>query len=387
VNQLFLVWILDALNEMPRYGPFPHGRPLIEELVGFVKHHDHHRFVISCRIRDYQSELQPIPGLYQIELRDLNPVQIHDIIFRRLQKQDGEELWQALKGSDELIKAWRAYPKIDFWNPVLFLSLPLKLQWAHDRMISDARKLMLLCRNPYNLGVIIDLVAIGGVNSIPSNRGLLFERFTRLLLQREEMQALRQGRLWPKGTTDRIKQALQSIAVSMQKAGQQTEINKSYVMDLLEVNDAEDLLIKAEAANIIKSGDNTLKFIHQLLQEFFASGFLREAMASGQPATLFWPANCWWLSQEWEEPAIILAGYDDLATIVRWIAPANPLLAERCLYEININTTSMLSSTSEYIDLGAFALKKLEEFATKKAKIHKKTGHNILSRLARVQPH
>src|SRR5262249_30876861 len=85
-EKLKLVWLLDSSNEMPRRGPEkPAGRALLPELLEFVRAlGPQERFVLSCRARDYREDLQPIADVTRIDLRELGPDQIREIIGKHL---------------------------------------------------------------------------------------------------------------------------------------------------------------------------------------------------------------------------------------------------------------------------------------------------------------
>ncbi|GIL14412.1 MAG: hypothetical protein BroJett038_31320 [Chloroflexota bacterium] len=112
-----LLLLLDALNEMPRRGA--DGRDLVAEVRDYLSESDKNAWVVSCRVRDYQEELSALRDAGKVRLKPLDPPRIYEVIRRRFIGQfapqgiataeDGEKLWQAMYGSDGLLKAWNVF--------------------------------------------------------------------------------------------------------------------------------------------------------------------------------------------------------------------------------------------------------------------------------------
>ncbi|MCB9436501.1 MAG: SUMF1/EgtB/PvdO family nonheme iron enzyme [Anaerolineales bacterium] len=366
---LKLVWLFDALNEMPRTGP--DKRKLMPEVLAFIQGCE--RFVVSCRVRDYTNELSSIPHLDRLQLRDLTPAQIYRIITQRLPEQ-GEQLWQLMHGSADLIAAWDYFVdhEDDFWQPscpipdtvkVLYFpederaAIAQRLQsneaWridypqaygqhrnARQRVHQDKRRLLLACRNPFTLGqLVIGLFrwaidkGLPPEQALPGNRAGLFNGFVTKLLNHEAELAEKRQQPWPPEHKARIETVLSAIAAAVQRTEQRTEITRAAALQAAQAVDssldaasAEALLRDAEAANLIQLG-TTLQFSHQLFQEYFATAELLVALEGGQsPAPFFTPD--WWEAGPWRETIVILGELvRDPIRVLTWLAPVTPELA------------------------------------------------------------
>ncbi|CAG0980620.1 Hercynine oxygenase [Anaerolineae bacterium] len=379
-----LVWLLDALNEMPRRGILDqHGakpRDLLPEVVEFLQEQVTRggKFALSCRVKDYKGdELRQIAYLDKVEISDLAPDQIQQIILKRLKAQPAAELWKVMGGNEDLLSAWTLWQghesafweaALDDWTlkhtpaPVIrrYLErgeldpqtraealrkqetgqlyegdIPAPFE-AHQQARSlvlkgDNRRLMLACRSPYTLNMVCDL-AQDGVENLPAERGDMFGRFARALLTREEEAAHKLGTPWAKGTRERIVSALEQAAETLQSAGissgsagaeQITELPRDRILGAMSAPDADDLLKKAEGANLIQYGES-FRFSHQLLQEYFATAVLLHAMeAEESPARFF--GDTWWEAGAWRETVVILGEMlRDPDRVTRWLAPVTP---------------------------------------------------------------
>jgi formylglycine-generating enzyme required for sulfatase activity len=355
--QLKLVWLLDSFDEMPRKGPMPHQRNLVTEVRTFLNDRN---FVLSCRVRDYHDEFSNIPDLHIIRLRELSPFQIRTVLQRNLPGGQGLDLWEELKGSDEFVEAWDYFTDYEeaFWqdeDPPDIVKLRYvgidemrgseraavvgsfeKKQWkirfpavyythqaARSAIHSDPRKLMLLCRNPYTLGIIIELSRRIDGRNLPGNRGRLFGLFSRVLLGRESERATNRDDPWSAETSARIERILEKLAGLIQQQERRTQVSRAEVLEGIGQSDTENLLIKAEAASLIKYGD-TICFTHALLQQYFAAAELRRAMERGEAPTRFFQDK-WWEVGSWGETAVVLGEVlRDPNSVATWLAPACP---------------------------------------------------------------
>ncbi len=347
-----LLFLLDALNEMPRQAA--DGRDLVAEVRDFLR--DKQDWVVSCRVRDYQEELQTLGKIGKIRLKPLDPPRIYEVIQRRFREQfapagyatveDGEQLWRAIAGGENLLKAWETFVACGrtdaFWGK----------NWPHDvkpadaeyvwdtlgyrdwgRMQRDKRRMLPLCRNPYMVKMVTDLYAID--KSLPNNRGALFKKFVDKLLERDRQLAERVGAAWLDEAL--IRAGLAQIAYAM---GRETEIGRDKAEALLQEHfpdvDGALLLRLAQGASLLDVGEH-VRFTHQLLQEYFASEVLGALVDAGtDPHTLWKPEN-WWEPNGREETLIILAGVrGDPEGVARWIAPAHPELGVQVLTDSGV---------------------------------------------------
>lgn len=340
-----LVLLLDALNEMQRHA---NGRDLIAEVRGYLR--DKQPWIVSCRVRDYQEELKDLRDVGKVRLKPLDLPRIKQVIDRYF-SADGEKaaaLWTAMYGNEYLLAAWEAFEekgKADnFWKPQNPDNVELGASWrnsipyyAWDIMHHGKGRMMLLCRNPFMLFMVCK--TFERVGQLPRNQGALFALFADNLLKREEDNSRTTRRAWI--DTDIIRRALAQLANAMQQYEAGTEITRTEAERILHnlpnIDDPALLLRLASAARLLDVGD-TIRFTHQLLQEYFASEIMGGAMDGECLATDFWPPEEWWVPQGWEETAIILAGVcGDPEGVARWIAPAQPEIAYQVLTECGID--------------------------------------------------
>ena len=377
--QLNLVWLFDALNEMPRRGKLTGAtaeRDLLPEVIAFLQglaaQGERGRFVLSCRVKDYRDELGAIQDIDKVELRDLTPYQIQAIVNARLDAQTAPKLWAALKGSDDLLAVWTWFVEFEkeFWiNPngsyidsaqvvrtyleradlapdkrakllgdleqdkLYYWEMPTDYQngrEARAALHTDPRRLMLMCRNPFTLNVVLRMVELNGIDDLPNNRGVLFQKFAAAMLRYEltkqaEVEHI-SGQDWIEGMERRVGVALEKVAAALQRVEQRTELSRAAALRAVDAPDAETLLRTAEAARLIQYGE-TVRFTHQLLQEYFATAELRDAMSKGDPAARFF-GNTWWEAGAWRETVVILGELMGKPNdVAQWLAPATPDIA------------------------------------------------------------
>ena len=188
-----------------------------------------------------------------------------------------------------------------------------------------------LVRNPFLLTITISIYA--GQGDIPANRAGLFAAFVRkLFTERGRPAAEQQGLEWLEEAV--IQRGLTALAYAMQEHQMGTGVPYEWAQRIVAValpgHDAEHVLYLAASAGIIDRG-RELRFVHQLLQEYFAAAGMQSDLAKGVPATRYFPGEQWWEPTGWEETVILLAGLDnDATTVVQWLTPVQPDLAYRC---------------------------------------------------------
>lgn len=340
-----IIFLFDALNET-----------LISiktEVISYLN--DLPRFVISCRTKDYNQELSSIEYLSTVTILDLDPPRIRRAMILRVGEQ-GHQLWAEVGGEDLLLEFWDALVNHNEQARFWYLDkVPSYSREEADRVwikMHD-RGVLPLCRNPFMLALTCDLYQFEG--SIPSNRGELFNRFV-LACVDSEIERIGNVENW-KENDDRyfsykklVLDILTNIAqeIQLQKLG--TGIGRTQALSLLIANWTEGqinlgLSLARDSALIAMSSDQIL-FSHQLIQEYFASNIMGQALdcIPQQSATLFFNPINWWEQQGWEETAVILAGVrgrKELSKVVRWLAEAQPALAVRCIEESGIPGVSI----------------------------------------------
>jgi hypothetical protein len=383
-ENLPLVWLLDALNEMPNMGTRTgetKARRLLDEVVEFLQnelkagetHKFERRFVLSCRIDDYKDELRRISRLDKVVLHPLNPELIQKIIQNRLRgrvEPRPEALWREIKGSDGLLRAYHAFNKAGleekFWTDEA-TSIPdeviqtyiqgadtdtreafkkrqnsgKRLNWsdypapfaedmtARKEMLEDKRELLKLARNPFDLQLLIALAMIqGGADRLPNNRaGLLIEQAESRLKYELKEGEKRKDSTWNDKTIPRIKSVLMRVAEAIQRTEQRTEIPLKEALEAAAETDAHDLLNKAARATLIQIRE-TVRFQHQLWQEYFAALSLMESIQRDEDLSWYF-AGAWWDYGAWRESLKLLVQVSqdqalDLDTVVQRLGSYSP---------------------------------------------------------------
>ena len=80
-------------------------------------------------------------------------------------------------------------------------------------------------------------------------------------------------------------------------------------------------------------GDGKVRFVHQLVQEYFAALALVGRLEQGDDLRRYWRGD-WTKPSGWEETFVLLAGMlPDMTPLVERLLPVNPALAARCIGE------------------------------------------------------
>jgi formylglycine-generating enzyme required for sulfatase activity/class 3 adenylate cyclase len=311
--------LFDGLNEMPVEG----YRERCAALRGFMDRWSAsgNRFVVTCRILDYGEEFS---GLQRVEVQALSDDQI-----RHFLRADLPEKWQAL--------------------------------WEILQSDDSRHRLLEMARNPYLLTVMIDVFEEDG--DLGRNRAELMRRFIQIML--EWARAKCRPERWLDAAL--LFESLCVMAYEMQaRSGFGTKVQTEQVMAVMpqrlqldpnwpaKAVPPDQVLSLAANANIVEMpvDRQTVRFYHQLLQEYFAA----HQMLKRDPAKL---AELWrgpWLETEmpvwirpendyeplppppptgWEETTILAAGLapENDSSLVQALLATNPVLAGRCLLQ------------------------------------------------------
>jgi formylglycine-generating enzyme required for sulfatase activity len=321
-----LFFLFDALNEMPVEG----YRERSAALRNFIdqKSAQGNRFLVTCRILDYGEELS---GLQRVEVQPLGDDQIQQFLQNEL-PENWRALWQTLRSDD------------------------------------SQHRLLEMARNPYLLTVMVDVFEEDG--ELSQNRADLMRRFTHIML--EWARAKCPPDQWL--DADLQFEALSVMAYEMQaRSGFGTKVKTEQVKAVMphhlqldpnwppQSAPSEQILNLAANAHIVEMPVDrlTVRFYHQLLQEYFAA----HHMLKQDPAKL---VELWrgpWLETEmpvwtrpennfeplppppptgWEETTILAAG-SALANdnqLVQALLRINPVLAGRCLLQAHCSIDS-----------------------------------------------
>lgn len=330
-----VVLLLDGLNEMPPEYHDKVNKWLIINTEALA--------IVSCRKLDYVELKLP---LQRIDVAPLDLERIRLFIGNFLEDEDRETLFWALAGHDAR-RAWAWYknkkssasyreflhgedgPGEDYIPERKVLD-SLRQQFQEQNTLPD---MLGVVTNPFLMQIVIEIYALEG--EPPANKGDLFGRFVDLLLEERGKTAQRQDRLWI--SESKQKQALAVLAYRMQLVQTGTSISLEFVKETfvkaMPDEDPDLLLFFAISASILEQS-STIRFSHQLLQEYFAAYEMGEDMRRGVPASKYFPSDEWWLPTGWEESALLLAGMEKNATkIVEWLTPVQPDLAYKVAKE------------------------------------------------------
>jgi formylglycine-generating enzyme required for sulfatase activity/class 3 adenylate cyclase len=315
-----LFFLFDALNEMPLEG----YRERSMALRRFIDQRSAkgNRFLVTCRILDYGEELD---GLQRVEVQPLSDDQIQLFLQNELPEK-WPALWQTLTHSDD-----------------------------------SRHRLLEMARNPYLLTLMVDVFEED--SQLSENRVALMRRFTQILMGWAKVKCPSDQWL----SADVQYEALSVMAFEMQaRSGFGTKVKTEHVKAIMphEVQldpnwppqpaPPNQVLNLAANAKIIEMPVDrlTVRFYHQLLQEYFAA----HQMLKQEPANL---AQLWrwpWLDSEmplwvrpdsnyeplppppqtgWEETTILAAGSapENDNQLIQTLLQINPVLAGRCLLQ------------------------------------------------------
>lgn len=333
-GKLFVLF--DALNEMPREG-FQERTHALRQFIDRWSAKGN-RFLVTCRVLDYGEELS---GLQRVEVQPLNDDQIKAFVQKEL-PENWETLWQTLAQSDG----------------------PLAM-----------------ARNPYMLTLMIDIFDEDG--QLGPNRAQLMNRFTQILMEWAKKKCPKDK--WIEVDVQRV--ALSVLAFEMQdRAGSGSKVKRSLVETVMPQQvqthpnwpprpaPPEQILTLAASAKIVEMpvDRSSVRFYHQLLQEYFAA----HQMLGQDPSSLTdywrWP----WLKTEmpiwvrspndkfgplppppptgWEETTILAAGLaaENDTQLIRALIQVNPVLAGRCLHEgqVRVDRTTRQTAIAALLD-------------------------------------
>jgi formylglycine-generating enzyme required for sulfatase activity len=339
-----VVLLLDGLNEMP-----PAHHPLLE---AWLQNHPDVPVIVSCRKLDY---VERKLLLTRIDVSPLDLERVRLFMGNYLEDEDRDKLFWALAGY-EARRAWAWYQSEaegasyqnffnaedepgNAWEPERKSLNAIRQRLREQHALPD---MLGVVTNPFLLSIVIELFALNG--EPPRNKGDLFGRFVALLMQERGKTAVRADRPWI--ADERQKAGLAALAYRMQNERTGTSVGAEFVLETFKSAvpevDAKLLLYFAVSASILEQGDS-IRFSHQLLQEYFAAYEMGEDLRRGVPATRYFPSEDWWMPTGWEETTLLLAGIEGDATrVVEWLTPVQPDLAYRVATESGAPCTAVV---------------------------------------------
>lgn len=293
-----IILLLDGLNEMPQSGYLERVR----RIQAFIDQHPKVGIIVTCRALDYGEEL----NLFRLEVKPLEAKIQREYLHRYLGEVDGENLFIQMGGA-----MWmnRYYVPLDQLPPLLALG-----------------------RNPYMLMMTAQIYAARG-GTLPEDQGQLIAAFVDALLRREETRCDHAS--WP-GTSP-LRQAMAQLAHAMQRAGERgTAVNAGWAAQQLAVPGVtgDRIAYLCSSASLLEQTGSQVRFVHQLVQEYFAALSLVRIIQKGDSLRRYWHKD-WTQPSGWEETFILLAGIlSDTTSLIERLLPANPAMAARCIAEI-----------------------------------------------------
>jgi formylglycine-generating enzyme required for sulfatase activity len=328
-----VILLLDALNEMPQTG----YKERVGRIQTLLDQHPDLSVVVTCRALDYVETLR----LEKLEVKPLDPARQQEYLHRYLDPQEGEKLLWQMAG-DEVAALWQVWQRAGgTWEQ--FLAADKMPDAVYRRTTGDQDSLWkrlqegwlpalwALGRNPFMLVMLAQVyTARGGV--LPQNRGRLFAAFVDTLLGREEKRC--DPTLWP--GADVLRLGMARLAFAMQEAGERgTAVDAAWAMKQMVQPgvEANRLAYLCASATLLDTSNGQVRFVHQLVQEYFAALALAGRLRKGDTLQRYWPKD-WTQPSGWEETFILLAGMlPDMTALIERLLPVHPALTARCIAE------------------------------------------------------
>ncbi len=332
-----VILLLDGLNEMP-----PHGyAKRVERIQTLLDTFAQAAVVATCRALDYVETL----NLQKLEVKPLDPPRQLEYVQHYLGPAEGERLFLQMAG-DEVIRLWEEWQDAgatweEFWVvDKMPEAVHKRTTGTQDSLWEQLRRgdlppLWALGRNPFML-VMFAQIYTAGDGTLPQNRARLFAAFADTLLAREARR--HEAAVWP--GADVILHCLAQLAFAMQQAGARgTAVEEAWAVAQLapHMPDPAQVLYLAAGATLLERGGGQVRFIHQLVQEYFAARALDAELQAGADLHTYWPDG-WTESSGWEETLVLLGGLaPDLKSLVEQLLPVHPVLAARAISERGID--------------------------------------------------
>ncbi|MBU1722810.1 MAG: SUMF1/EgtB/PvdO family nonheme iron enzyme [Gammaproteobacteria bacterium] len=333
-----LLPLFDAINEIP----FDQREEKLPQVRRWLGRYPTDRVLLTCRLRDYRGPLEQ--ELDRLTIEPLDPPRIHDFLHNYFAEDAAahrmaENLFWQLAGGEAMHSIWQDWIKRgheqhweEFWT---LAAIPKEWQtgdnehwWEGNRRqqyLNDPRSLMKLAANPYLLTQMV--VIYSEQQQLPQSRIELFSEFVEDLIYRE-VQAKPENH-YPKAHQVDLQAELKQLAWQLQsRSGSLEEARTTLPRTEAEQTMPLVRLEFAAAASLLELSRDSVRFSHQLLQEFFTAQSFGERREEGLKASDLWPADRWWEPNGWEEAAKLAAEYEaDPKPFLQWLAAGNPKLA------------------------------------------------------------
>jgi formylglycine-generating enzyme required for sulfatase activity len=349
-DRVFL--LLDGLNEMPP--------EFVARVDTWLRAHKETATIVTCRRLDYMNLKL---DLHRIDVMPLDVRRIYAFVGNYIEDDERDRLFWGLT-DDITRKTWSWFQdqyerdvlkfaevfggKAEetlfetFWHGTIKgqvfewedKKLHLKSLQSNLRQNGSLPGMLGVVSNPFLLFISVNLFARQG--EPPANRGQLFDQFAALLMEKRGRPAARTRPPWIEESVQRA--ALAVLAYQMQIENTGTSVEETWAKKIIESafpdEDPAQILYLAASAGILEQSNKAIRFVHQLLGEYFATYGMKIDVERNVPASKYFPHARWWEPTGWEETAIMLAGMSgDATAIVRWLTPVQPSLAYRCATE------------------------------------------------------
>lgn len=192
------------------------------------------------------------------------------------------------------------------------------------RSNDNARHLFQLARNPFLLSILVLVFMRSPDGELPQNKGTLLKELAAELWHQE---SLRQQTATQNYET--LERALANLAFSMVDAGMPVYVTRDYALQQL---GNPDLLKLGIRAKFLEEEGATVRFSHQLMQEYFAAlGLARKGLPTRLAQANISPSGQR-IAGKWDAVIIALCGVAPTPdTIIRTVAEVDPFLALECV--------------------------------------------------------
>jgi len=333
LEQKRIILLLDALNEMPQ----KEYRERVQRVQTLLDKYPDTSVIVTCRELDYVEAL----NLEKLEIKPLDVDRQRAYLHRYLGEEEGEKLFWAMAGGEEIVKLWTRWENNsvtwdEFWQGqtesyyLQYSKVPKQQEFIERCRAGKFPPMIELGENPYMLVMLAQVFASKG--ELPQNRGRTFAAFVDTLLARE--QEYQETDSWP--GDEPLREGLAQLAFAMQVEGERgTAVDADWTLPYLQTAecDGKQARYLAACATLLDWQGDQVRFVHQLLQEYFAAVAWQSRIANEPDLSQYWP-NGWTEPSGWEETTILLAGIvKQMDELVLTLLPIHPVLAARCIGE------------------------------------------------------
>ncbi|PJF38977.1 MAG: hypothetical protein CUN55_15695, partial [Phototrophicales bacterium] len=188
----------------------------------------------------------------------------------------------------------------------------------------EHRSLIHLARNPYMLAALLTVYKHQG--ELPTNTGALFHTLAQVLWERER---LRNTRGWV--PFEQMRERFGQLAFQMIDTYQPLDVPLAYALE--HVKD-ESLLKAGASAGFIRLNQDSVRFSHQLILEYFAAWGLQRVgvMTRIRPPEFSWGKR---KAQRWNDVVVALCGIvPEPSELINQVSEIDFLLAAECVRSV-----------------------------------------------------